>query len=82
MGLTFQQQFYRVPESVFLVHEHKKNNISIIEVPENIEDAKILYEKLSEFGSVLLLYFDNAIINGYNLMKKVNDNNKKLFDTD
>ena len=78
MGLTFQQKFYNIGEEVFIIHEYNGTGyygeiLAMIEIPEDEEEAKILADKLKDFGYVNRMNFDDVILKGYELIKKAND---------
>ena len=71
MGLTFQQQFYQVPEEVFLVICHNGSPKAILEKPEDDNEALALKNKImlhNDTYKVITINFDELIINGYHEM--------------
>lgn len=80
MGLTFQQQFYHVPETVYLVQflepgdaEGGRAVYAIVEKPED-EDLLDFNLKFENAGYVLQeIDFDKLIIEGYNLLKEIEE---------
>lgn len=78
MGLTFQQKFYQVPETVYLVQflepgdsESARSVFAIVEKPED-EDLLDFNLKFESAGYVLQeINFDKLIIEGFNVLKEI-----------
>ena len=79
MGLTFQQSFGYVADSVYFVQfldpgdfESAQDVYAILEVPEDEKEAFNLSLDLEGLGYVIREYqFDELIRNGYDLLKRI-----------
>lgn len=81
MGLTFQQQFYRLPEEVFLVICTNGHPKAILEIPEDNDKALALKRQFdSDIYKVVRLNFDDLILEGYNYLKDRGVDRRKEFD--
>ena len=81
MGLTFQQEFYRLPDEVFLVICNNGHPKAILEIPEDDDKALLLKKQFdSDIYKVVRLNFDNLIIEGYNYLeeKGIQDRRKEF----
>lgn len=74
MGLTFQQQFYHVPEKVFLVTLPNGMPKAIIEMPEDCDESLLLQSNIwMKNLRVFPLDFDKLIRNGYEIKKQMSE---------
>lgn len=82
MGLTFQQQFYNVPEEVYVVHTLEPGDFAdgaaifgIIEIPEDKEEDLELNLLFEGQGYWLdKINFDKLIREGCNLLRELKAN--------
>ena len=82
MGLTFQQQFYNVPEEVYVVHTLEPGDFAdgaaifgIIEVPEDKDedfDLNCLFEGQGYWLDKI--NFNELVREGYDLLKELKAN--------
>lgn len=81
MGLTFQQQFYQVPDEVYLLTSPNGALLAIIEVPED-RDKELKLRKIFETSDLKVLYqkmnFDELILCGYKFLDSTNVDRKEL----
>lgn len=82
MGLTFSQEFYTVPDEVFLVICKNGHPKAILEIPEDDDKALLLKKQFdSDIYKVVRLNFDDLIIAGYNYLKEQGvENRREKFD--
>ena len=81
MGLTFQQQFYNVPEEVYLIYDGKEminsRPFAIIQKPEDYKQGRKLELLLITKGYILqVCNVDELIINGYDLLDNMGVDNR------
>lgn len=81
MGLTFQQQFYTLPDEVYLVFNAesvlKPRPIGIIEVPEDFKKRRELELLCISKGYIpVICCFDELVTNGYEILNYMDVNNR------
>lgn len=82
MGLTFSQQFYNVPEEVYVIHTLEPGDFAdgaaiygIVEIPED-EEENLELNLLFEGQGYWLdkINFDKLVREGYDLLRELKAN--------
>jgi len=71
MGLTFQQQFYYVPDDVFVMITPQGHIVGILEIPEDENEALMMKKYIEDNTSFVLncINFDKLIKTGFKYEK-------------